>query len=128
MVKTRLAWLAIGAATVAWAGAASASSLPLSSRSLGAGSATVTSCDISGVDYRYAVDGAGSVTSVTVANIDAACQGGTLRVTLTAAGADVGGGSVQLPTSGWTGAYAVSVSPTPPSTAVTATYVAIEGP
>ncbi len=128
MGKTRLAWLAIGAATVAWAGQAAALSLPLSSGSLGAGSATVMSCDSSGVDYRYALDGAGSVRWVTVANIDAACQGGTLRVTLTAAGADVGEGAVQLPTSGWTGTYAVSISPTPPSTAVTATYVAIEGP
>ena len=128
MAITRLAWLAIGAATVAWAGVASATSLPLSTSSLGAGSANVTSCDNSGVDFRYALDSAGSVTSVTVANIDAACQGATLRVTLAAAGADVGQGSVQLPTSGWTGTYAVSISPTPLSTAVTATYVAIEGP
>ena len=128
MGKTRLAWLAIGAATVAWAGAAAASSLPLTSSSLGAGSANVTSCDSSGVDFRYALDGAGAITSVTVADIDAACQGATLRVTLTDAGTNVGGGSVQLPTSGWTGTYAVSISPTPLSTAVTATYVAIEGP
>lgn len=128
MAITRLAWLAIGAATVAWAGVAAAASLPLSSSSLGAGSANVTSCDTSGVDFHYALDGAGSITSVTVANIDAACQGATLRVTLTAAGADVGGGSVQLPTSGWTGKYAVSISPTPLSTAITATYAAIEGP
>lgn len=124
----RLVWLAIGVATVAWAGAGAASSLPLSSSSLGAGTANVTSCDGSGVEFRYTLDGAGSVTSVTVANIDAACQGATLRVTLTNAGADVGAGSMQLPTSGWTGTYAVSISPTPLSNAVTATYAAIEGP
>lgn len=124
----RLLWLVIGATTVAAAGAASASALPLSAGSLDAGSATVASCDSSGVDFRYAVDAAGSVTSVTVANIDAACQGGTLRVTLTNGGADVGTGSIQLPSSGWTGSYAVSISPTPLSTAVTATYAAIEGP
>lgn len=124
----RLVWLTIGVATVAWAGAAAASSLPLSSSSLGAGTANVTSCDSSGVDFRYAVDGSGSVTSVTVTNIDAACQGATLRVTLTNAGVDVGAGSTQLPSSGWTGSYAVPISPTPLSTAVTATYAAIEGP
>lgn len=124
----RLVWLAIGAATVAWAGAAAASSLPLSSSSLGAGTANVTSCDGSGVDFRYVLDATGSVTSVIVANIDPACQGATLRVTLTNAGADVGTGSTQLPSSGWTGSYPVSISPTPLSTAVTATYAAIEGP
>ena len=128
MGMTRLAWLVIGAATVAWGATAAATSMPLPSSSLGAGIASVASCDSSGVDFRYALDGAGSVTSVTVANIDAACQGGTLRVTLTNAGAAVGGGSMQLPASGWTGTYAVSISPTPLSTVVTAAYVAIEGP
>lgn len=124
----RLVWLAIGAATIAWAGQAAASSLPLASSSLGAGTAAVPSCDSSGVDFRYALDGTGSITSVTVANIDPACQGATLRVTLTNAGVDVGSGSAQLPSSGWTGAYTVSISPTPLSTAVTATHAAIEGP
>lgn len=124
----RLLWLAIGTATVVLAGAASASSLPLAAGSLGAGAASVTSCDSGGVDFRYAVDGAGAVTSVTVTNIDPACQGATLRVALTNAGAEVGSGWVQLPTSGWTGTYVVSISPTPASNAVTATYAAIEGP
>lgn len=124
----RLVWLAIGTLTVAWAGAASASSLPLSSGSLGAGIGNVASCDGSGVDFSYAVDAAGSVTFVTVRNIDPACQGGSLSVTLTASGANVGAGSLQLPTSGWTGTYTVPISPNPVSSAVTATYAAIDGP
>lgn len=124
----RLLVLVFGAALVAWTGAAAASSLPLSSSSLGAGTADVTSCDSSGVDFRYAIDGSSSVTAVTVTNIDAACRGATLRLTLTNAGIEVGAGSVQLPATSWTGTYVVSVSPTPPSTAVTATYAAIEGP
>lgn len=124
----RLIWLAIGTVMVVWTGAAGASSLPLSPASLAAGAASVTRCDGNGVDFRYVLDGTASVTSVIVAGIDAACQGGTLRVTLTSTGVDVGTGSVQLPASGWTGTYAVSISPTPLSSSVTATHAAIEGP
>lgn len=128
MAARRFAWVIVAAATAGFAVVAHATNLPISPGPLGAGAATVTSCDSSGVDFRYALNSAGSVTSVTVANIDEGCQGGTLRVTLTNGGADVGTGSMLLPSSGWTGSYAVSISPTPLSSLVTATYAAIEGP
>lgn len=129
MVVRRLPWLLIAGASVACAAVAHATSLPLSSAGIASGAAAVISCDADGVDFRYTVDDTGHVTSVTVAGIDAGCQGGTLRVTLTNGGVSVGDGSAILPAAGpWTGAHAVPVGPQPLSSSLTATYAAIEGP
>lgn len=128
-MANRLSWLLIIGATTVCAVVAYATSLPLSSGGLASGVSAVTSCDPDGVDFSYALDDAGRVTSVTVADVDVACAGGTLRVTLTNGGTDVGAGSALLPSTGpWAGAYAVSVIPTPLSSSLTATYAAIEGP
>ena len=108
---------------------AHATDLPTSSLPLAAGTAAVVPCDGDGLDFRYTVNASGEVTAVTVVNVHASCAGGTLRITLTSNGADIGAGALVLPAeSPWTGAYTVTLSPTPQSSSVTSTFVAIEGP
>lgn len=81
---------------------------------VGADSTTVTSCDTNGVTTSYAsswdvTDERYEVTSVTVNAIADACDGKTLSVSLTdVGGAQIGSGSVTIPTAA--GAFTATVS------------------
>lgn len=125
----RIAWILAGVTIAALTVTASAASLSVFGAGLASGTASISACDTDGVEFSYALDTAGNVTSVTVGDVDVACQGGTLRMTLANGGAAIGSGSVLLPSSGpWIGSYEVAISPTPASGDVTATHAAIEGP
>jgi uncharacterized Zn-binding protein involved in type VI secretion len=70
------------AATAIFTAFAAAATLSLGSKSLSAGSATVSSCGVSSLSATRNVDNAGNVTQVNVSGIPAACAGETLSVTL----------------------------------------------
>jgi hypothetical protein len=63
-------------------GVAAAATLNLSTRRLGAGSATVTGCTSSSLTATRNVDNSGNVTQVNVTSVPQACAGETLAVTL----------------------------------------------
>ncbi|MDP9270619.1 MAG: hypothetical protein M3P14_06585 [Chloroflexota bacterium] len=109
-------------------GGAFAASMPATSRALGAGTAVVAACDANGFTFKPALDATSHVTTVAISGIAAACAGGTLRMTLTNGTTSVGSGSASLPSSGFSGSVTVTISPTPLSTSVTATYAVVEGP
>lgn len=109
------------------AGVASAAAIPTSAGSLGAGTASVSSCDANGFVFAASIDTSGRITSVAVSGIDPACAGATLRVTLASGTTSVGSGSVALPSSGFTGSASVTVSPTPLSTDVDRIFAVAEG-
>lgn len=111
--------LTLAGGTSAWA-----TSLAISPRTLGGGTAAVPKCDSDGFEFRYAINTSSQMTSVRVTGIDGTCAGGTLRVTLTNGATSVGSGSVAV--SGPTAT--VPMSPTPASNLVTATYSVIEIP
>jgi len=115
-------------AILAALGVAAASAMPLVTPPLGAGTGTVSACDTDGFTYRHTVDTAGRLTVVTVGSMAAACAGGTLRLTVTTGATSVGEGTAALPSAGFTGSAAVTLSPQPLSSAVTAVYVVVEGP
>ncbi|MGH2489357.1 MAG: hypothetical protein ACRDFR_07055, partial [Candidatus Limnocylindria bacterium] len=92
-----------------------AASLPTSAGTLGAGTTTVSACDTNGFTFRHTIDTSGRITTVTVGSMDVGCAGGTLRVTLTNGTTGVGEGTVALPSVGFSGSAAVSMSPTPMS-------------
>src|SRR5688500_8416121 len=80
---------------------AMAASLGVTTNSLGAGSADVTSCDANGVTAGYDVtfaSGGYKVLEVNVTGVnDAACAGQTLGITLVnAAGSSIGSGSATI--------------------------------
>ncbi len=96
---------------------ASAASLGgITSGNVGADNATVASCDTDGVTTSYttswdSADARYEVTSVTVANINDACDGKTLSVSLLdAASAQIGTGSVTIPTDALATQASVSLS------------------
>jgi len=126
-VRLRRLWLLALASGLGLAGIASANSLPLSSATIGTAASVIGACDTGGVEWRYAIDAAGMVTSATVRDIDLACSGATLRLTLTGGGAIVGAGSAVLPSAGFDGEATLNISPTPQSSAVERAYVAIDG-
>ena len=105
---------------------ASASTLGgVTTRKLGAGSASVVSCDADGVNASYATSG-GSVTDVTISNISAACDGGALSFTLVnSAGSKIGDGG---PRTVDATSETMAVSPQPSSANVAAIHVVILGP
>jgi hypothetical protein len=112
--------LVLGAGTVSYAAAAS---LSFGTKSLGSGGITVPVCDSDGFTYTRVLSAAHNVTSVTVSGINAACSGGTLKLTLTgAANASVGSGSVAVT---GTGNATVAISPTPLASTVTSYRSAI---
>ena len=123
---TRLALAGTVAIVVASATFAAAASLGgLITHELGAGSASVTSCDGDGVTASYTV-ASGNVTQVTISGIAAACSGGQLRLTLAnSSGTSIGtGGPVTVSAT----SHAVSVSPTPAAASVAGLHVVIVGP
>jgi len=107
---------------------AAAATMPTSVPPLGGGTADVSACDTDGFTFRHTIDTSGRITSVTVDAMAAPCAGGTLRLTLTNGTTSVGSGSASLPSVGFSGSATVSVSPTPPSSGVTAVYAVVEGP
>jgi hypothetical protein len=95
----------LGALTVFGAVFAMAASLGgITSGQVGADNTSVTSCDTDGVTTSYATSWDGTddryeVTSVTVTNINNACDGRTLSVSLTDSTSNqIGSGSVAVPT------------------------------
>ena len=64
-------------------GVGAAATLAVGSTSLAAGNGTVSSCGVSSLTAARTVDNSGSVQSVDVGSIPAACAGSTLTVTLT---------------------------------------------
>ncbi len=95
----------------------------ITSDSVGADSAVVASCDTDGVTAAYVTawdptDKRYEITSATVGGVADACDGRTMSVSLTdTSGAQIGTGSLVIPTSGAT-SFAVTMS-TPPSAKLT---------
>lgn len=96
--------------------AAAASLGGITSGNVGADNAAVASCDTDGVSTSYAsswdaTDKRYEVTSVTVSGIANACDGKSLSVSLTdSAGAQIGTGSVTIPTDALATNASVSLS------------------
>ena len=127
-----LARALVGAvAAVAAVGAfelAAAASLPATAATLGAGTAAVSACDTDGFTFRHTIDTSGRITTVTIGSMAAGCAGGTLRVTVTNGTTSVGEGTAALPAVGFSGSAAVTMSPAPSSSTVTAVHAVVEGP
>jgi hypothetical protein len=80
-----------------FAGTAAAATLAVGSKSLSAGSATVSSCGISSLVATRTVNNSGNVTQVNVVGIPTACSGETLSITLRgAANVSLGGGTATI--------------------------------
>jgi hypothetical protein len=125
----RYALLGLGALTLCALVVVVAASLVPTSRKLGAGTVAIAACDTDGFAYRYAIDTASQIVSVTVDSIASACAGGTLRMTLAnSADTAIGSGAVTLPSAAFSGTVTVTLSPTPQSSLVASAYAAIEGP
>lgn len=83
---------------------------------VGADNTVVASCDSDGVSAAYATawdatDKRYEITSVTVSGVSDTCDGQTMSVSLTdSSGAQIGSGSVAIPTSAAT-SFSVSMSP-----------------
>ena len=105
-----------------------AASLPATSARLAAGTGVVSPCDGDGFAFHHVIDTSGRITTVSVVGIDAACAGGTLRLTLTNGTTSVGGGSANLPSVAFGGTIDVTISPQPLSSGVSAVYASLEGP
>ncbi|MCA1709435.1 MAG: hypothetical protein LC808_41605 [Actinobacteria bacterium] len=90
----------------------------MTSDKVGADNVAVASCDTDGVTSAYtsawdAGDKRYEVSQVIVASVNDACDGQTLKVSLTdSAGVQLGEGSLAMPTSAAT-SFTVSVSPAP---------------
>ena len=103
MTRYRAAVVALGLCAAFGLSSASASLMPVASRRLAAGSGAVPRCDVDGVTVSYtnAFDTVAAdyrTTAVTVANINTACAGMVLKVTVRAAtGVSLFGGSATVP-------------------------------
>lgn len=90
----------------------------ITSGNVGADNAAVASCDSDGVTTSYttawdATDKRYEIASTTVGGVNDACDGQTLSVSLTdSSGAQIGSGSLALPTSAAT-SFSVTMSPAP---------------
>ena len=106
------------------AGSAAAATLTLTSKSLAAGNAGVTSCGVSSLAATRIVDNSGNVTSVSVASIPLACSGETLSVTLVgASNVSLGTGTAVLGSCTTTCSASIAASTTNFATAVAATGI-----
>lgn len=104
---------------------AAAATLTTGSKQVGAGNAVVPICDTDGFTYTRTLDASRNVTSVTVSGINAACNGGTLQLTLAdAANAALGSGSAAVDTSGYA---TVTIAGTAPAGSVASYKSAITG-
>lgn len=115
--------MSVAAITLGGAGFAAAATMALTSRKLGDGQTTVTSCQTSTLRYSHVVDSSHTVSKVTVGNIDAACSGAVLYLNMAnSANASIGAVTVTLPaSSGIT--YATLTIPQQPVSANVARYV-----
>ena len=112
--------LAVLAGLLVFAGvfAIAASLGGVTSTKVGADNTAVASCDTDGVSSGYATawdatDKRYEITSVTVSNVNDACDGQTLDVSLTdSTGAQIGTGTLAIPASAAT-AFTVSLSTAP---------------
>jgi hypothetical protein len=95
---------------------AAAATLTTGSKQVGAGKAVVPICDTDGFTYTRTLDASHNVTSVTVSGINAACNGGTLQLTLAdGANASLGSGSAAVTTSG---SATITITGTAPAASV----------
>ncbi len=103
----------------------------ITSGSVGADDAVVASCDTDGVTTSYAsawdaTDERYEVTSVTVGGINNNCDARTLSVSLTdTSGAQIGSGSVAVPTDPLAFTATVALSPAASAELTTGVHVAI---
>ena len=102
----------------------------ITSNDVGADNTAVASCDTNGVTTSYATgwdttDKRYEITSVTVGGVNDACDGDTLSVSLTdSTGAQIGSGSVAIPTSAAT-SHTVTMSTAPSAQLTTGVHVLI---
>jgi hypothetical protein len=102
----------------------------ITSGTVGADTTTVAACDSNGVTAAYTVawdatDERYEISTVTVGGVADTCDGLVLSVTLAdSGGAQIGSGTLTLPTSGAT-SFGVSMSPQPSASATTGIHVAI---
>lgn len=89
-------------------GVASAASFGVGGGGLATAAVTVPRCSTAGTTVVETL-GAGTITGVSISNLAAACQGGTLSVTVNAGGGTTGAGSGTVPNGG--GGMTVTVSP-----------------
>ena len=130
-MKRRLL-IAILAGLLVFAGvfAMAASLGGITSNQVGADNTAVASCDTNGVTTSYATgwdatDKRYEITSVTVGGVNDACDGETLSVSLTdSTGAQIGSGSVAIPTSAAT-SHTVTMSTAPSAQSTTGVHVLI---
>ncbi len=132
MTLKRVILISVVVATLASSAFASAASLGGMSGSVGAGNATIPTCDTTGVSVSYTTAG-GNVTNVTVGGLaDPGCEGGALSVTLTNETGDsiASGGPQTIATDGDTAdnSLTISVSPNPAAQNVAGYHVSIVGP
>ncbi len=119
--------------TLTTAGFGAAASLGgISTRSLGAGSSAVVTCDGDGMSVTHTTSG-GQVTSVLVEGIsDPTCEGARLSLTLTdSTNMAIGsGGAVTIAADADTAdnSISVSLSPQPDAELVTGVHISIVGP
>jgi hypothetical protein len=110
----RLVPIAVAAAIVGAAVVGAAASLPLASDHLAAGNAVVARCDTGGVSVAY-VGAPGNVTALAVTQLDAACDGGAIKATVTdLAGGNVASGSAVVSS----GSATIPLSPARPAEVV----------
>ena len=94
----RMVWVA-AVATVLGILVASAASLNASSKSLSAAVPSTPRCSTAGTAVVETITST-SITGVTVSKLDAACQGGTLDVTVNAGAGKLASGSATVPSGG----------------------------
>lgn len=105
---------------------ASASSLLVSTASLGAATAATLPCTTGALSVVPVYDATGTlISSVSVGVLPSACGGGILQVGVTAGGTS-GTGSMTVPAGG--GTVTVTLSPQPPLGTVTSSSAVIVGP
>jgi hypothetical protein len=132
MPKKRRIILAVlaGVTASAMAFAMAASLGGITSGQLGADSAAIASCDTDGVTTSYttaydSTDQRYEVSSVTVAGVNDACDGKTMKVTLSATGGgSLGEATMAIPTSAAT-SHTVTFSSTPSASASVMVHVVI---
>ncbi len=128
-VRVALGIALAGAGTSIVVGAAA--SLSITSPGIGANSVVVGDCDTDGLpvsSFEIVYDTADDryeVADVTVKNLDAACSGATLAVTLTdVSNASLGSGTTTVSATTAT----VTMSPAPASANVTSVHISLVGP